>query len=49
MADMNKYMKCMLEKVTLKLLAMQGVGVEVEQKKEVAAVKKNWFFRVFRG
>lgn len=40
MADMNKYMKCMLEKVTLKLLAMQGVGVEVEQKKEVAAVKK---------
>ena len=39
MVAMNKYIRCLLEKATLKLLAIQGVGVGVEQKKEVAAVK----------
>ena len=36
MVAMNKYIRCLLEKATLKLLAIQGVGVGVEQKKEVA-------------
>jgi len=37
---MNKLTQYVLERATLKLLAMQGVGVSVEQEKEVAAVKQ---------